>query len=298
MTEIRLTNWLRQIISLRADPSGATNKAYDVSLIPRAAIIDAKGKLVAILDPRELTAEMLNRVLKGESLTAPATEKEAPVKAEEPVKAGEPMYVFDIRPTDRARRGSRVGLKAGVVEIASAPFGEILQSVLGVSPVRILTEGPMPEGTYRIRAALPPSLHAETTAFVSRRLEECFGITIVREKRRMPVYVLTAPKGTGAEMTKLAEFRGYSTDLGMFGSKGAHMNSLAGFLEGDVKRPVLNETGLEGSFEFNLYFKAGDAADLRRALGELGLTLTEEEREVEIYVVKGQKATISDPGLE
>lgn len=270
-----------------ADPTGATNKAYDIQFIPRAAIIDAQGKLVTIMDPRELKPEMLDRLLRGESLTPPAetAPPKEPVKPREPVKAGESLHVFDIRPTDRPSNRSKIGLLLGEVQIDSAPFGEILTSVLGISPVRLITEGILPAGTYRLRVHLPAALHKETTPFVVKRLEECFGLSVRKERRRMKVAVLSAPKGAGADIVKLPEFNGHSTGPGMFGSRGTSLDSLSAFLEAELNQPVVNATSLTGSYEFNVLFKEGDRADLRRALEEIGLQLKEEEREVEVYVV-------------
>jgi uncharacterized protein (TIGR03435 family) len=59
-------------------------------------------------------------------------------------------------------------------------------------------------------------------------------------------------------------------------------------LEQLLDRPVVDETGLSGRYDIELPEQTGGAAIATRLKDELGLTLTEDRRDVRVLIVKSQ----------
>ena len=73
--------------------------------------------------------------------------------------------------------------------------------------------------------------------------------------------------------------------------EGATLNYLSGWLESQTKKPVLDETGLSGEYDWRIKAKSFEMDALNAALKEIGLALTPERRKVEYIVVR----RIDDP---
>ena len=62
--------------------------------------------------------------------------------------------------------------------------------------------------------------------------------------------------------------------------------AFAGSLADYIKRPVFDETGLDGSFDFSLSWKMGNAASLQDAVKQqLGLQLVEDRRSLQLLII-------------
>jgi uncharacterized protein (TIGR03435 family) len=99
---------------------------------------------------------------------------------------------------------------------------------------------------------------------VRRLLAERFGLTFHKEKRELSAYTLTVAKG-GAKMEKSTtpvegsgDYRGRA--MGNLTVRNGSMEGFARWLNGGIlDRPVMNETGLEGRFNFTLNWTPDDS---------------------------------------
>lgn len=128
-------------------------------------------------------------------------------------------------------------------------------------------------------------------------LEERFKLAVHRETREMTVFALTVAKG-GPKLKKVDPGEDDTTSRrGHLTATRVSMNGLARFLAGPnvrLGRPVVNKTGLDGVFDFDLDWtpgvsdpKSADAAPLIFvALQEqLGLKLEAQKGPVEVLVI-------------
>ena len=165
-----------------------------------------------------------------------------------------------------------------------------------------------------VSVALPDDAEDDAMrSLVVAALEQRFGIHIAPEDRTMDVYVLTAPNGPGVAMkrhvTKMsaAEIVGMEDidDAGslsrvtVFGrdctDKAAEngilveASTVADFertLEPDLDRVLLDETHLDGSFDFAVSKYANQNELFERLHDELGLVVTPAERSVSVLTVR------------
>jgi uncharacterized protein (TIGR03435 family) len=92
------------------------------------------------------------------------------------------------------------------------------------------------------------------------------------------------PHGEVPEVPKavaLADVRGIAV--------GGTMEKFCQALEASVDRPVVNESGLEGEFAFNVKASQGNENDfLERLRSQLGIVITPARREVAVVVLKAR----------
>jgi uncharacterized protein (TIGR03435 family) len=151
---------------------------------------------------------------------------------------------------------------------------------------------------------------AQLASMVQKLLAERFGLTFHKDKRELSAYILTAGK-SATKMTKnesgnlLPGFGGRG--IGAIGVVNSSMAEFAGFLQGQIlDRPVVDQTGLSGKYDFSLQFRPDfqlnpppgggpppqlppeieNRPDLFTAIqDQLGLKLEGGKAAVEVYVI-------------
>ena len=189
-------------------------------------------------------------------------------------------------------RGNHIGpnlVRADGITLSSA-----VAIAYGVPPIRVVAPAWMSQTRYSINA-----VSAETSeAFRSLLQQELVGrlqLTTHREMRPFQVFVLNstgAPKMTRVKGTNV---RIWVHDSGM-DLQDAAMKDFAGVLQGVLGKPVIDETGIAGNYEFEVEWTNDDrVGSLTAALRDnLGLQLTPATRDLEALVVDGARR---DPAL-
>jgi uncharacterized protein (TIGR03435 family) len=192
---------------------------------------------------------------------------------------------------------------------------EAITYLYGVNPIRVLLPASLNNSKrYDFSIVLPAQEDWETMkAHMQQGLLDYFNICATRENRSEDVYVVTAAQGrtpplvnrhvadnmafgssgsvefTSSSGDNPAEVLGGIKPLSVSALSGISLDGTAdkfcGTLEEIVDRPVVNETNLEGDFEFRVERGKGSANDfLERLRDQLGLIITPATRNVEIIV--------------
>lgn len=150
------------------------------------------------------------------------------------------------------------------------------------------------------KAGDPNVTPAQFREMIQSFLADRFRLKVHRETRELPVYLLVQGKAG----TKLTDAKDDDAEQpgariqggGRITATHATMPGLATVLIRPLKRPVIDETGLHGVYNFELRYSpdqvgadgpaAGDSPSIFTALEEqLGLSLKTEKRPVEVIVV-------------
>jgi len=127
-------------------------------------------------------------------------------------------------------------------------------------------------------------------------LRDRLGLVLRAETKDLPVYALTVAKG-GHKLAPPTE-RGFGMRTGRdrIAASGASIKQLTDSLSSLLGRPVINETGLEGPFDFNLQWTPdaqlatpgeNAGASIFAAIQEqLGLKLESKKGPVSVFVVE------------
>jgi uncharacterized protein (TIGR03435 family) len=225
--------------------------------------------------------------------------------------------VATIKPANPANRGSSMLVGRGgnnSFTTTNTSLRDLITMAYGIH-ARQVVEGPawIESELYDITAKPEqpgiPNL-PQLATMVQKLLAERFGLAFHKEKRELSAYILTVAK-SGPKMMKnesgniLPGFGGRGP--GAVGVQNSSMAEFAGFLQARMlDRPVVDQTGLSGKFNFTLEFRPD--AQLQAAPGggpppqlppeienrpdlftaiqdQLGLKLESGKAAVEVYVI-------------
>jgi uncharacterized protein (TIGR03435 family) len=181
---------------------------------------------------------------------------------------------FSIGPPTR----NQSGFNAYGIRAEGVPLKRALARAYGLPEHRIV--GPGWLGTERYAIVGQVSDPKDFQPLFQQELTIRFQMTAHRETKEIPVYVLKTMEGgqkSPAEQKRMAQ------GLKMTGvSVGRFASELADYIE----KPVFDETGMDGKFDFSLFWSGGSGAALQVAVKEqLGLQLVDDRRVLDILVI-------------
>jgi thiol-disulfide isomerase/thioredoxin len=253
------------------DRTGETFRRHGIEGRPQTALIDARGVLRDITGPQEVTEAVIGDLLAG---TVPGTRRAgSPAIGSEP-DAPLPVLQVLVRPSlpveqTRMSPGARraVGNRR---EAWGMDARMMLCLAYDMQPSRVEVADSIPRSRYDVVVTLPDDTDANYKAMLREIAASTFGLDAHRETGEREVYVLgvlpNRPKPAPA-------------------AEGVSLRSIASLAEVVFKRPVLDETGLTGSFRLVVPFTAKPAEFLESITGQ-GLRLTRTRRPIEVVVVK------------
>jgi len=134
---------------------------------------------------------------------------------------------------------------------------DLLAFVYDVPRARVLGPGWL-DDAYHVTAKANAGAEDQFLPTLQRTLTERLHLRAERSSRAMPVYVL---KLADPGAPKLQSSSGASSIRGQSGSvnvSNASMSAICNLLTRSFERPVIDETGLEGRYSFDLEWTAGD----------------------------------------
>jgi uncharacterized protein (TIGR03435 family) len=205
-----------------------------------------------------------------------------------------------IKPNDGISRSSTESKSPGRITANNIPFSAIVESAFGIRGFQILNApGWLSRDTYDLSiktGTLKDLNEEEIRPYLRSLLADRLHLQYHRERREGQVYSLIPAKG-GAKLTPHSGDGDPATNMSSRSGKifisctNVSMTTFASTVSGQLERPVLNNTGLEGGYDFKLTF-AGDPApgstepSLLTALQEqLGLKLESTKGPVDYIVI-------------
>jgi uncharacterized protein (TIGR03435 family) len=169
----------------------------------------------------------------------------------------------------------------------------------GISSERLLVEAPLPE--ERFECSVRGGSKAACEKAFCEALRRCFGLNARREIRTLDVYVLTAPFGEIRINPRKPDDPKRQNKAGesWFSLKRATTSQFCRMLEWLLESPVVDESNLDGEYEFSMDIPQTDSGPMPVDAGALvssvyerfGLRLTPARREVQVVVVGWDAAT-------
>jgi uncharacterized protein (TIGR03435 family) len=267
------------------DENRETINAYGVRFLPLTVIVDRQGRIAALTQPMALKETSLREFLAGghPSLPEPYGTAVAMVpgsEPEEPVARAAPLFYVDVRPDSSPVGGLAFNRENGQVTAVGWPAKRLLALIRGVPEDRIVGGSQLPGGRYTVVADMPPGKADEFGKEIERALGVAWGVQFRHEKQKMDVYLLTAPHGAKGLRPSAA------AQSGSAANHGQSMAAVARMMEEKLGRPVIDETHLDGSYDFPPNLTAGDAAGVVRTVEGLGLKLKQTRRKIAVVVVE------------
>jgi uncharacterized protein (TIGR03435 family) len=268
------------------DSAGATFKEYGIVGRPQAVLVDANGIVRGIGPPSELTGELMENFLEGKEITL---SPEAPIKLQ---SLPEPFFELMVRPAAPVDAvGYSPGAESGKPGRSFEAWGFRLRGLLStaydVPEERVLAPAWADETKYDVAIAAPELTPARKLELLQRALETTFQVKAHKESRESQVFVLKRRASVEPALRPAT-----SASTGWWGTPGnrkavaAPTSFLADIASRALRTPVLDETGMQGQFDFELKWEVGNPTSFIEAVrDQLRLELVQARRPLEYLVV-------------
>jgi len=297
------------------DSNWETARAWGIEM-PQVAYIDADAKILGFDHHQFYNGSRIEQILAGHA--ADARLRVNPRSFGDGKPDIPPSHSVRISPARRNREEgtSSSGGPAHWTKLGCELKAAIAQ-VYEIDESRIDLPKELDNGeAFDFELLLPKEEGRETMqGLVRRAIERHFGLTITRETRTVDVYTLTAPNGAGPGLREaesggggfigtrslvkfdwtanpeptLEDFERARAGASMrdLSASGMDMAHLCRTLETSLDRLVVDETGLQGSYDIQVSSGGDSQEDFFQALrDQLGLVLAPGRRDVEMLVVR------------
>ncbi len=275
--------------------------AYGIRPIPRTFVIDQQGRVAAVLAPDELTPSLLDAVLAGKQVTtAPAADIAAP-GIDAAALSGPPPGLDPLNETAMLqvmigppRDLTFMRWEPGLYVNNAVDLETLLVRLFHLrTPLMIHWDIPKPESRFSFAAKAPNGDEQMLERVSVPAVAAALALSITREDVEHDVYVMTAPHGPGANLEQTGvtsrdhhRFHQVAIDGVLFATEGS-FDGLIQALEELLGRPIIDETGWGGCWNWGMHFETGNAQSvIQAARKQLGLVLIPERRKVEMVVVR------------
>jgi uncharacterized protein (TIGR03435 family) len=168
--------------------------------------------------------------------------------------------VATIKPSKPGAQGKGFGFQAGHFRTINTDLNDLIAFAYGRHPKQIV-DAPAWFGTDLFDIEAKPDAEGrpnqkQMASMVQKLLEDRFALKFHHDKRELPVYVISVATG-GPKLTKTASADGqmafFFRALGDLTVRSQTMDDFAQWMQnGVMDRPVVNQTGLEGKYDFQL----------------------------------------------
>lgn len=238
-------------------------KAFRVYGRPHTVLVDSEGTVAAFPRAGALTPEVIMELLAGRYAARP--------EAAPAASTGTALAEFYIAPSAENSGAAQYGPASLAASAMSLEYA--LEWLYGrvdrfdVKPAAV----PAMAAAYDIRFRLPEARAAQKKEFFLKGLEASLGLKVSRAEREAEVYVLKKAPGGPVNVKPRREAGGASLNGAVLEVRGGSFAVLAGRLKEVLGRPVLDETGEAGPYEYEFELASDDPrvvdAQLQRQLG-------------------------------
>jgi uncharacterized protein (TIGR03435 family) len=275
------------------DPHRENWKRFGVASIPRLFVVDSRGILVGETTPENVTSEVLNKLIRNQSVNLPPGEKtgdnlnwdEELINWQDGVRPE--MYAI-VKPIKIATGGVWPRPEGNRLTADGVPLAVLLQLAFSVDPHHFDNRLPKEARTYRAAFRVPMDRSNELRPLMRDTLARMFPIKTRWAEQERPVKILTRLPGAGAppESRALALAR---MMRGKITLRRQSVGRLCEFLSSSYGRAVIDETSLAGEFDFDLPYQPGEPAITEQALRTAGFNIVDGVRSLRILIVESEE---------
>ncbi len=275
------------------DSDGATYERYGITGRPLTVLVDAAGIVRAVTRVDPVTDSTLEALIEGAPMDLPAWSESRDHEMGQ--DRADTLFEVSIRPAGSvAVTGYTPGAivsRDGRFEGYGLTVRRLLAMAYGLPEERVVAPSWCDESRYDFTLASPLLKEdnlPERRRLIRQVLTGTFLVEAERETRPTNVYVL---QKTAERMPRL-EFSEFSSLVlsgkrGEFKVTGGTLRDLARMLQSELDRPVIDETGMEGRYDFELIWDTRNPTSVLDSVrGKLGLELQPQLREMEHLLVR------------
>jgi uncharacterized protein (TIGR03435 family) len=292
LTKKKMSGWVG------VDASGGVFGLYGVESRPTTIIVDGNGKIVAVTEIDSVSAADLQAVAEGKNVAfKPVLEiTEASVPSSPDVEHA--LFAVSVSKASPDAKTAIAKHPPTGTDLLGQDADGLMTDVFNVFGNRYVLKGPLPEGRYDVRVNSVDVPQTVVDPVVQQAVLAALHLHIQSKTLTRPAYILRATDASKKLLNPSASThavkRGYWH--GKFILMNGTMDDLAYVLATGLENPVLNETGIDGTYDARFEVAGGDVDSLNAVLKEtLGLELVPGNQEMPITVLEVSKQEMSKP---
>jgi len=276
------------------DPAQDLNRLFPHQLISHTVVVDKNRRVVAITSPEQLTEAALLEVAAGRPVH---------LKLKQDILNTDPMSYFPVDTATRYAVSVRPfiqGLPGMMRPERKGPLARRRLTAINVDPTTLFQlayettifriDNQLPDSLRQyddlsrvcLDFIVPPGQEARLKPLLREALRQYLPVQATWVPATKPAYVLRRLKNA-SPLPVSAKPEEFSFGGGEFAMQGSPLESLRGYLENELRRPVVDETSLTGRYDAAFAVQAEDLkASLSTALAKLGLEIVEAPREIQL----------------
>lgn len=284
------------------DTEKAALKAYQPGVIPHTVVVGRDGKIAAITEPKNVSAEAISDLLSGKRISLPlkdsisadlAWDKKADAKTETKTEAkteakaeAEPLFQILIKPSQSDSGGTSFAPEK--ITGDGMVFSNFITVAYQTPYFRIINRVPESKEKYKVSVIVPKGREELLYPVFQHAVEAFFSIRTRREQQEVDVFVLRVPEGKTFSLRPSQAAKETKWFMrGKIHAEKQPLTVLAQTLENFLGRPVVDETKVSGEFDWELPYNYADKSLLLNALrDQLGLEVVPAKRKIEMLVVE------------
>ncbi len=276
------------------DADATTSRAYGITAIPTTVLIDRQGRVAAITSPDKVTPETLSALVAGKPIDLPV-QKIVPFSLswDEPGSGDltEPITQVILKES-QASSGRMWGIADGRLIADGMQPKSFIETAYDVPSYQVDWRVPDDGTRYRISVVVPHADDQLARDMMKLVVERTLGLHTRWETREVETAIFRRVEG---DAPGLVASDAEETD-GFFASTraaytGATLDDFVYLSRAIVlKMPAVNETGLDGRYDFEFEWERGNRDSFLEAIAAFGLRVEFQTRPLEILIVEPMDA--------
>ncbi|MGO8934119.1 MAG: redoxin domain-containing protein [Terracidiphilus sp.] len=272
------------------DTSGGVFAWYGVTSRPTTVIVDGNGKIAAVTEIDAVSASDLQAVAEGKSVNFKPVEQIETSNGESAANPAEhPLFVVSVSKAAPNAKTSRVNHPPTGSDILGDDADGLMADTFDTFDNRYVLKDPLPQGRFDLRMNFVDVPDAVASSAVQQAVLSALHMQIQPKTITSPAYILRATGASQKLLSPSASTHKVKRGCwhGMYLLMNGTMDDLAYLLATGLENPVVNETGIDGSFDARFKVAGSDIDSLNAVLKDtLGLELVPGNQEMSITVLE------------
>jgi uncharacterized protein (TIGR03435 family) len=292
LTKKKMSGWVG------VDASGAVFGLYGVESRPTTIIVDRNGKIVADTEIDSVTAADLQAVAEGRDVAFKPTMEITETSVPSSPDAEHSLFAVSVSKASPDAKTAIAKHPPTGTDLLGEDADGLMTDVFNVFGNRYVLKDPLPEGRYDVRVNSVDVPQSMIDSVVQQAVLAALHLQIDSKTLTRPAYILRATDANKKLLSPSASTRAVKRGYwhGNFLLMNGTMDDLAYVLATGLENPVLNETGIDGTYDARFKVAGGDVDNLNAILKKtLGLELVPGNQEMSITVLEVSKQEKSKP---